>query len=136
MQMKLRCLGCKHVRLKMSLQFASVFKTMINVYGELPSTEEEYQADNILREQQLFYERNTDFTVRCPKMTERLTERTEKLRHPKQEMDSLFSTHILYKSGKFFRKGTCVYGGGFLPQECRRRHARKEKTIRFLSLVN
>ena len=58
-----QCLGSKHARLKMSLSFASVFKTMINVYGELPSTEEEFMAENILREQQLSYERNLYFKI-------------------------------------------------------------------------
>ena len=46
----------------MALSFASVFKTMINMYGE-PNTEEEYQPDNILKEQQRFDERNDDFTI-------------------------------------------------------------------------
>ena len=42
MQNKLQCLGSKLVLLKMTLQFVQ---------------------DNILREQDLFYERNRDFTI-------------------------------------------------------------------------
>ena len=46
----------------MSLSFVSVFKTLINAYGE-PNTEKGYQLNNILRKQQRFEESNTDFII-------------------------------------------------------------------------
>ena len=46
----------------MSLSFVSVFKTLINAYGEL-NIEKGYQLNNILRKQQRFEESNTDFVI-------------------------------------------------------------------------
>ena len=54
---------CTTFNFKMSLSFASVFKSLENAYG-VPNSEEIYdEPDNIIREQQQFEERNTDFRI-------------------------------------------------------------------------